>query len=163
MVTAGPRVSLPVAVVMARRMVERGRWRVPSWRVAGVVAGSAVADPTAHGTPIHGGDDEEQFLYGGLRLELYRDAAHSYWANLTATQPSLFVLCSDDGAGTLVPKMVTADQDEASSGVEVDDRVYSAPIPPEVYRYLEAFVVEHHVPEEKYKRKRSDWSAQGES
>ena len=161
-VTAGPRVSLPVAVVMARRMVERGRWRVPSWQVAGVVAGSEV-DAAARGVPIAGDGDLEQFLWGGLRLDLYRDAAHSYWANLTGTQPSLFVLCSDDGSGTLVPKIVTADQDEASSGVEVNDRVFSAPIPPEVYQYLEAFVVEHNVPEEKHKRKRADWSAQGES
>jgi hypothetical protein len=161
-VTAGPRLSLPVAVVMARRMVERGRWRVPSWHVAGVVAGAAV-DHTARGTPIAGDGDLEQFLWGGLRLELYRDAAHSYWANLTGTRPSLFVLCDDDGSGTLVPKMVTADQDEASSGVEVDERVFSVPIPPEVYQHLEAFVVEHNVPEEKHRRKRSDWSAQGES
>ena len=36
--------------------------------------------------------DEEQLLWGGLRLDLYRDAAASYWANLTGTQPSLFVL-----------------------------------------------------------------------
>ena len=160
--TAGPRISLPVAVLMARRMVERGRWRVPNWSVAGVVAGAAV-DSTAHGTPIAGNGDEEQFLWGGLRLELYRDAAHSYWANLTGTQPSLFILCSDDGTGMLVPKMVTADQDEASSAVEVDDRVFSSPIPPEVYQYLEAFVVEHHMPEEKHKRKRSNWSAPEES
>ena len=161
-VTAAPRVSLPVAVVMSRRMVERGRWRVPSWDVAGVVAGAQV-DASARGTPIAGNGDEEQFLWGGLRLELYRDAVRSYWANLTGTQPSLFVLCHDDGAGTLVPKMVTADQDEASAGVEVDERVFSAQIPPEVYHYLEAFVVEHHMPEEKQRRKRADWSAQGES
>ena len=37
--TASPRVSLPVAVIMGRRMVSRGRWSVPSWRVVGVVAG----------------------------------------------------------------------------------------------------------------------------
>ena len=158
-----PRASLPLAVIMARRMVDRGRWRVPSWRVAGVVAGAAVADVSVRGTTIRTDGDEEQLLWGGLRLDLYRDAAASYWANLTGTQPSLFVLCSDDGSGTLVPNMVTADQDEASSAVEVDDRVFSSPIPPEVYQYLEAFVVEHHVPEEKHKRKRSDWSAPGES
>jgi hypothetical protein len=158
-----PRASLPLAVIMARRMVDRGRWRVPSWRVAGVVAGAAVADGSVRGTTIRTDGDEEQLLWGGLRLDLYRDAASSYWANLTGTQPSLFVLCSDDGSGTLVPNMVTADQDEASSAVEVDERVFSSPIPPEVYQYLEAFVVEHHVPEEKHKRKRSDWSASGES
>jgi hypothetical protein len=62
-----------------------------------------------------------------------------------------------------VPKSVTADQDEASSGVEVNDRVFAAPIPPEVYQHLEAFVIEHHLPEEKRKRKRADWSAHEES
>jgi hypothetical protein len=41
--------------------------------------------------------------------------------------------------------------------------VFSAPIPPEVYQHLEAFVIAHHVPEEKRKRKRTDWSAHEES
>jgi hypothetical protein len=161
--TSGPRVSLPVAVVMARREVAGKRWRVPSWQVVGVVSGAELSVQQARGAPIHSGDGEEQFLWGGLRVELYRDAAASYWANLTAPHPSLFVLCSEDDQGRLVPKAVTADQDEASSGVEVDDRVFSAPIPPEVYQHLEAFVIEHHAPEEKRKRKRSDWSAHEES
>jgi hypothetical protein len=57
------------------------------------------------------------------------------------------------------PRAVTADHDEASSGVEVDERVFATPIPPEVYLHLEAFVVAHHRPEEKGKRKRVDWTA----
>ena len=117
----------------------------------------------ARGTPIRSDGGEEQFLWGGLQLELYRDAAGSYWANLTAPQPALFVLCSEDEEGRFVPKAVTADQDEASSGVEVDDRVFRAPIPPEVYQRLEAFVIEHHMPEEKRRRKRSNWSQQEET
>jgi hypothetical protein len=40
--TVGPRISLPVAVVMARRTVTGKRWQVPNWRVAGVVAGESV-------------------------------------------------------------------------------------------------------------------------
>lgn len=161
--TAVPRVSLPVAVVMARRVVTGKGWQVPSWSVVGVVAGAELAVQQARGTPIRSEGGEEHFLWGGLRLELYRDAAGSYWRNLTATQPSLFVLCSPDEQGRLVPKAVTADQDESSSAVEVDDRVFSTPIPPEVYQHLEAFVVEHNVPEEKRRRKRSDWSAHEES
>ena len=155
--------SLPVAVVMARREVAGKGWRVPSWQVVGVVSGADLAVEQARGLPIHSEGDEEQFLFGGLRLELYRDAAASYWANLTAPQPSLFVLCSEDEQKRLVPHAVTADQDEASSGVEVDERVFRAAIPPEIYLHLEAFVVEHHVPEEKTRRKRSDWSASEES
>jgi hypothetical protein len=161
--SSGPLISLPVAVVMARRMVAGKGWRVPNWRVAGVVAGEAVAAASVRGEPIHSEGDEEQFLWGGLRVELYRDAASSYWHNLTGTQPSLFVICHDEGNGTLVPKFVTADQDEASSGVEVDERVFSTPIPPEIYQYLERFVVEYNAPEEKQKRKRTNWSAHEES
>jgi len=161
--TTRPLVSVPVAVVMARRIVKGKAWQVPSWRVAGLVAGANIAEPAARGTPIRTDGDEEQFLWGGMQLELYRDAAASYWANLTGSQPSLWVLCSEDGAGMLAPKAVTADQDEARSGVEVDDRVFAAPIPPEVYLQLEAFVVAHHLPEEKHKRKRADWSAPEET
>ncbi len=161
--SAGPRVSLPVAVVMARKTVTGKGWQVPSWRVVGVVAGAELAVQQARGTPIREDETEEHFLWGGLNVELFRDAAASYWANLTGRQPSLFVLCSEDDQGRLVPKSVTADQDEASSGVEVNDRVFSAPIPPEVYQHLEAFVIAHHLPEEKRKRKRTDWSAHEES
>lgn len=161
--TAGPRVSLPVAVVMARRTVTGQGWRVPSWRVVGVVSGAEPAVRQARGTSIRSDADEEHFLWGGLHVELFRDAAGSYWANLTGSQPALFVLCREDEQGRLAPTAVTADHDEASSGVEVNDRVFSAPIPPDVYQHLEAFVVAHHVPEEKRKRKRSDWSAHEES
>jgi hypothetical protein len=157
--SAGPKLSLPMAVIMGRRMVAGQGWRVPSWRVVGLVAGSELPGAEAQGTPVHGDDEEEHFLWGGLRLELYRDAADSYWVNLTGRQPSLFVLCSEDEQSRIVPKFVTADQNEACSGVEGNDRVFAAPIPPEVYQHLEAFVVEHNLPQETRKRKRTDWSA----
>lgn len=157
--TAGPRVSVPVAVVMARSMFAGKRWSVPSWRAVGVVAGTNLPGSEAQALPVHSDDREEHFLWGGLHLELYRDAAESYWVNLTGKQPSLFVLCTEDEAGGLVPRHVTADQNEACSGVEGDDRVFAAAIPPEVYRQIEAFVVAHHVPQGKRKRKRTDWSA----
>jgi hypothetical protein len=161
--TAGPRVSLPVAVIMGRRIVAGRGWRVPSWRVVGVVSGAGLPGNEAQGTPVHTDGDEEHFMWGGLRLDLYRDAVESYWVNLTGRQSALFVLCADDERFGVVPKFVTADQNEACSGIEGDDRVFSAPIPPEVYQHLEAFVVEHHVPQQKRKRQRTDWSARDES
>jgi hypothetical protein len=157
--SAAPRLSLPVAVIVGRRTVSRSGWSVPSWRVVGVVAGDNLPGPGARGVPVHGGDEEEQFLWGGLRLDLYRDAAEAYWSNLTGKQPSLFVLCTEREDGTLQPQTVTADMHEASSALEGDDRVFSATIPPEVYLHLERFVVEHHVPQERKKRKRTDWTA----
>ncbi len=153
-----PITSIPVAVIMGRRMVGRDRWSVPSWRVVGVVAGGNLPGRDARGQPVHSTDDEDQFLWGGLTLELYRDASEAYWTNLVGREPALFVICTASDDGSLMPESVTADLHEAGSGVEGNDRVFSAPIPPEVYRELERFVVEHHVPQEKRKRKRTDWS-----
>jgi hypothetical protein len=155
----GPRLSIPVAVILGRRMVGRSRWSVPSWRVVGVVAGEHLPGRDSRGAPVRNDGEEEQFLWGGLRLELYRDAAESYWGNLTGQQPSLFVLCVEAEDGSLQPEWVTADANEAGSGVEGNDRVFAAAIPPEVYQQLERFVVEHHVPREKRKRTRTDWGA----
>lgn len=157
--TVRPLVSLPVAVIMGRSMVAGRGWRVPSWRVVGVVSGTDLPGRDARGRSVRRDGDEEHFLWGGFHLDLYRDAAESYWVNLTGRQPSLFVLCTEDEQSTVIPRLVTADQNEACSGVEGDDRVFAAPIPPEVYQQVEAFVIAHHVPQVKHKRKRRDWSA----
>jgi hypothetical protein len=143
--TAVPRFSVPVAVIMGRRMVSRSGWRVPG--------------RDSRAVSVHRTEDEEHFLWGGLQLELYRDATEAYWSNLMGQQPSLFVLCAETEDGGLEPQSVTADMHEASSGTEGEDLVFAAPIPPEVYQQLERFVVEHHRPEEKRKRKRTDWNA----
>jgi len=158
-----PLTSIPVAVILGRRMVGRDRWRVPSWRVVGVLAGGNLPGREARGQPVHSTDDEDQFLWGGFALELYRDASEAYWINLVGREPALFVICTAADDGSLEPESVTADLHEAGSGVEGNDRVFSAPIPPEVYRELERFVVEHHVPQEKRKRKRTGWSAEDPS
>ena len=34
----------------------------------------------------------------------------------------------------------------------------AVPVPPEIYQYLEKFVVSHFVPQERKKRKRKNWS-----
>ena len=157
--TARPRLSLPVAVIMGRRTVARSGWSVASWQAVGVVSGANLPGSEARGSSVYRGDAEEHFLWGGLHLELYRDATEAYWANLVGQQPSLFIVCTEAEDGSMVPEAVTADPNEAGAGVEGNDRVFSVPIPPEVYPALERFVIEHHRPQEKRKRKRAEWSA----
>jgi hypothetical protein len=159
---AGPRVSIPVAVILGRRTVARGGWNVPSWHAVGVVAGENLPGRDTRAVPVLKSDDEEQFLWGGLNVELYRDATEAYWSNLVGRQPALFILCSQKEDGMLEPRSVTADMHEAGSSMEGDDQVLSAAIPAEVYHQLERFVVEHHRPEVKRKRKRTDWTGSKE-
>ena len=44
--------------------------------------------------------------------------------------------------------------------MEMDEGVYSVPLPPELYRFVEHFVLEHYVLEKRKKRKREDWKKQ---
>ena len=111
--TATPRFSLPVAVIMGRRTVARSGWSVPSWQVVGVVAGANLPGVESRGSSVYRGEDEEHFLWGGLQLELYRDATEAYWANLVGQQPSLFIVCTEAEDGTMVPESVTADANAA--------------------------------------------------
>lgn len=153
-----PLVSLPVAVIMEKRQVSRGRWSVPSWQAVAVVAGEKVAAATARQRSLaRSGPDFEQYLWGGFAVHLHKDGAEDYWFNLTGGRPALFVLCHESPDGELEPVVVTANPVEASGAVESDAEVFAVPIPPEMYKHIEEFVVNHYVPEERGKRKRKDW------
>jgi hypothetical protein len=152
-----------VAVIMQRTQVRRGRWSVPSWRAVSVVAGDHLVGKGAGQTPIYEDDDDAQFLWSGFSLDLYRDQAEEYWYNLTGDSPSLFVICHESPNGELTPFRVAADQDAASGCLESDDQAFAVPIPPEIYRRLERFVVENYVPKKPKKRRRKNWSPEQET
>ena len=147
-----------VAVIMERTQIKRGLWSVPNWRAVSVVAGDHVAGKGDSRSPIYERDEEAQYLWSGLSLALYRDLAEEYWYNLTGDNPSLFVVCHESPDGELTPFEVTANHDVATTCLESDDQVFAVPIPPEIYAYLEKFVVDHFVPQERKKRKRKNWS-----
>ncbi len=152
-----PPVRLPVAVIMEKRMVTHGRWTVPSWQAVAVVAGKNVAGAESRGDLAQSGEGFERYLWGGLPLDLHKDAAEDYWFNLTGGRPALYVICHESPDGDVQPHIVTANPTEASGSIEADARVFAVPIPPEVYRQIEQFVVKYFVPREKGKRRRKDW------
>ena len=151
------KLTIPIAVVMRRRMIEHGRWRVPSWDVLSVLPADHLVSRGASREPVRRGDDEEQYLWSGFSLELYRDGAEGYWYNLTGDNPALYVLCHETPEGDMEPFLVTADHDQGTAGVEVDDKVFIAPIPQDIYQEIERFIVENYVPVERKKRKRKNW------
>lgn len=152
-----PIVSLPVAVVMARKTVTQGRWTVQAWEATGIVAGEHVAGSSREPVLVREDSDAKQYLFGGLCVELHKDGAEGYWFNLAGEQPALYVVCHEGPDGDIRPFSVTADPNDASAAVEGDDSVFAVPIPPEVFRQIEEFVVKYYVPEERSKRKRKDW------
>jgi hypothetical protein len=147
----------PVVVLLGWQATPGNRWQSRRWEVYGLVAGEAAGAGGRSRTLMREVDGEAHYLEGGLEVALYRDEAESYYHNLMSERPSAFVVCRPDEAGELRAVLVTLSYDEAESYMGCDSQVHRVPLPPELYRWVEGFVLEHYVPEQRKKRKRDEW------
>jgi hypothetical protein len=136
-------------------------WDLGRWDVAGVIAGESWGGDERECVPIHTESSDGQFLWPDFRLKLFKDDAGSYYHNLMGVEPRVFVVCRESDSGRLKPFLVTLSYDEAAAYTEVEEEVFAVPMPPEVYRWTENFVLEHYVPKKRRKRKREDWKKSG--
>ncbi len=164
---ASSRVHLPVSVLLERRLIKRSFWSAPSWYLANVAVGNNLHARFKPGELAYRTDAGDVFAWSGFTITLYRDACERYWHALIGDKPQVYVMCrevEDDGEAddrvrdTIEPIHVTIDYDDASAYAETDQLVLSASIPPELYRYMEKFVLTHYEPKEFKKRKRRKWS-----
>jgi hypothetical protein len=161
--SAKPVASFPIAVMMARKMISRGSWSLPSWEAIGVVSGEQFANQPRSRELVHEADGVQHFLFRGFELHLYRDVAETYWYNLIAERPSLFVICLKEDGEELVPNMVTPDSEAAQAAVETHGAAFAVAIPPDLHTAIEQVVLEHYRPEPPRKRKQHDWGKEGDS
>jgi hypothetical protein len=163
------RLSLPVTVLLERRMITRSFWSLPSWYLHTVAVGEGVSASEFLNVPAVPSGSTEQgdlFAWSGFKVTLYKDACERYWHALIGDKPLVYVVCRDDAEDedsarsdiSVSPVMVTIDYDEASACAETDSLVLSSEIPPELYRYMESFVLQHYKPKEFKKRKRRNWA-----
>lgn len=143
----------PVSVIMQWQQVQHGPWSAPRWEVIGVVAGDNVCDKRQRRTSIRSENGVEQYLWTGLTVVLHKDDVESYRYNLVASVPSLFVICRKTQDEDMSPFLVMANCEEAGFYMEREGVVFSTPMPPEIYRWIEQYVVENYVPPEPIKRK----------
>lgn len=153
----GKTLVFPVALVLDYQAGNTASGRVGGWRLIGAVAGQHGLSPGRVVTRMHKNDTSEQVLCAGYSLTLHRDDAESYYCNLMGEKPSLFVICREQPGERPEPARVTASYGEAASYSEVDESVHAIAIPPEIYRWIEAYVLEYYVPEKHRKRKRDNW------
>lgn len=155
--------SFPVSVLMERLERKRDKWSFTEWKLTGILPGDCMPSGVPARTLVYEDEVSRQYLWSYFDIELIRDGAESYWNNLMASRPALFVVCrEDEESGELVPFLVTANYDDIIGYQEVDDQVFSLSIPPDIYRWLERFVVNNYVPPQRRKRKRVKWSDEKE-
>jgi len=156
--TAGKQpVAFPVAVMTKRLPADPTKpWLNERWRVTGVVVNSQLSGPA--GQCIRTAADGDDYLWSGLTLQLYKDEAESYYHNLLSARPCLYVISAADEQGVPRPQQVSASFDEANAYMEAEQEADAVPMPPEIYRWIEGFVLAHYVPEPRRKRSRQDWT-----
>jgi hypothetical protein len=142
---------------MERRQVSGNRWITESWSALGVTVGDLPGPGPAEPRLLVEGAHAAQYLWTGLRVDLFRDEAESYYHNLTVESPGCYVVVRPREDGMPRPVLVTVSFDAGQAYQEGGETVYSVPLPPEIYRAAEAFVLTHYVPEKKRKRRLEDW------
>ena len=145
-----------VSVLMQRRPANH-RWLTHNWRVVGVVVNNRAKDQDKGPIKVRSSDEGEDFLWHGMPIKLYKDEVESYYHNLMAPTPNLYVITRNSDQGLPEPFLVSACFDEAHAYMEGEENAYPVPMPPEIYQWIESFVINHYAPERRYKRKRNDW------
>ena len=134
---------LPIAVIIGRRELAN-RWQSQTWEAIGVVPDPGGAAPRL----LMQDSTQAQWLHGGLELTLYRDEAESYYLNLSAEQPCVFVVWRMEEA-MAVPKFVTVSYGEAARFMDANEQVDTVPMPRDMCDWLGEFVNAHYKPEPK--------------
>ena len=151
--------NFPVSIVMQHRIIENNIWQAEQWEVEAVIAGgNGTSGDNPERTVSRIGSSEEKYIWVNYKISLFADEAESYYFNIISDTPFVFVVCRDEeGDGELIPFNVSVNYDEASSYMELDDHVFQVPMPAEIYRWVEAFVINNYVPVKKKKRKLENW------
>ena len=146
----------PVSIVMERR-VSSSPWGGENWEAVGIAPGGPAADARGQPLKIHEDRASSQYLHPGFVLRLYEDECESYYHNLMTPHLRCYVVARLDEGEVPVPFLVSLSFDEAHAYLEAGDAVYAVDIPPDIYRWCEAYVLARYVPEKKYKRKLTHW------
>jgi hypothetical protein len=160
---------LPVSVILDRAATGPAR-------VMGIVVGQRFASQDPRCLRMRSGPEGDIHMWLGFSLRLRRTQADDYALNVNSPNPVAFVIASADAEHGLRPIGVTVSLDEAQNldGTElrgIDESVHRVAMPPEVFRWVERFVLEHYVPRQRKGRgkKRSkalfdaevgDWSGE---
>ncbi|MCP4996543.1 MAG: DUF3305 domain-containing protein [Gammaproteobacteria bacterium] len=134
-------------------------WLDSQWEVVGISVGSNI-EPQGESrlVLVHEQEGVRHFKQTGFSVQLHIDECESYYHNLMSPTPRCFVIANQEDGEAPVPILVSLSFDEAHAYLEGEETVFAVDIPPELYRWIETFVLTHYVPEKRFKRKLKNWS-----
>lgn len=146
-----PLVRIPVGVVVERRKASNP-WIDFTWRPVEVLDGQPEAAPW---TALSQDAETTTFYAGAAEIALHRSDTGYYRDNLAA-KATLWVALRPTGVEPPYELLaVTADPDEGEAFTQAgNDLVEAVPMPERIRATVAAFVAEHHVEQEFFKRKR---------
>jgi hypothetical protein len=149
---APPLLRIPVGVVVARRKAA-SQWIDFTWTPDAVLHGVPEAAPW---TVLRTEGDTTMFYAGAAEIELYRSETTYYRDNLATGAPLLWVVMAPAEADMPYRLVtVTADPAEGEGLTEgAVNLVEAVPMPGTIVEIVAAFVAEHHVERQFFKRKR---------
>ena len=151
--------NFPVSIILETRPA-KSEWLTESWRVIGIAVGSRSDTPNEQPKAVNKIGAITQYLCNGLSVALYKDECESYYHNLMSPRPRCYVVAHTENYDEPPdPFLVTLSFDEAHAYLEGEDDIYDVDVPPELYRWVEAFVLANYAPEKRIKRKRKDWKS----
>lgn len=149
---SAPLQRIPVGVVVERRKA-KSQWIDFTWQPVSVLAGQP---DTAAWTALSEEGDATLLYAGAVDIELYRTETSNYRDNLASGTPSLWVVLRPTNVEPPYEVVaVTADPAEGEAFTEAGNDIVEPVAMPDVIRdALDAFVAEHHVERQFFKRKR---------
>ncbi|MCU7845882.1 MAG: DUF3305 domain-containing protein [Candidatus Thiodiazotropha sp. (ex Monitilora ramsayi)] len=154
--------TFAISIIMQESPSE-SPWLASEWEAVGILAGELREDDECQDAELvmsEGGI--KQYLYRGFTIRLHVDECESYYHNLMSPSPHAYIVANTDDSERPLPMMVSLSFDEAHAYLEGDENLYTVPIPPEIYQWIEAFILAHYVPVKRTKRKRQDWRHQAQ-
>ena len=152
------RPCIEVAVVMRKERVvgPASRWQDWRWVLGEVLTGELAQGQQAK--KLFENEDGTSWLHPGFKVELFKDDGEGYYLNLTTPQPAWFVMWRMEESPLSeepmpIPQLVSLSYHDAGRLLDAQETVEQVPAPADVVDWLRAFVDEHHVLEEKRRRR----------
>lgn len=144
-----PADTFSVSAVLVKKPSQH-RWAKASWSMLGVIPGLTEAQ-------LQAAQQQGELLFlNAVTLQLYPQFCQSYYLNLTAKQPKIYLVCREK-TNELQPVVLTVDFDEAAAYMEAGELMFDAPLPVSLCIWLERFVLTHYQLEAPKKRQRQRW------